>query len=126
MWIAIGAVAVAVLVAAAFAGLGKFGEMPARAVTDRPKGHVPDGVLTPDLLAELRIPQAFTGYRPEQVDAYLAQVAAGTAGPASETLFDVVRGGYDMQVVDQLLERPRPVPEPALPPQPGEILPDAE
>ena len=32
-------------------------------------------------------------------------MADGAAAPASETLFDVVRRGYDMQVVDELLLR---------------------
>ena len=148
MWIAIVAVAVAVLGAAVYAGRGTLGEMPASAVNDRPKGVVPDGPVTPELLAELRIPGALTGYRRDQVDAYLDDVAVGIAGPAAAQHFDVVRGGYDMQVVDVLIERPRvdelatvsaaeaptgeetrpqePVDGDSLDTQPGRDLPDAE
>lgn len=108
MWVAIGAVAVAVLVAAAFAGLGKFGEMPAEAVHDRPKGLVPEGPITPDLLERLRLPTARTGYSPGQVDEYLAALVAGLRPPSEDVLFDVVRRGYDMQVLDALLARPVP------------------
>ncbi|GAA4897080.1 hypothetical protein GCM10025789_13680 [Tessaracoccus lubricantis] len=130
MWIAIAAVAVAVLGASVYAGLGKLGEMPQEPVNDRPKGHVPDGALTPDLLAELRIPLALSGYRPSQVDAYLAQVVAGVAAPAATQRFDVVWRGYDMQVVDDLIERPLADDladdEVALSAQPGAILSDAE
>lgn len=148
MWLAIGAVAVAVLVAAAFMGLGKFGEMPQHPVNDRPKGRVSSGPITPELLDDLRIPLASTGYRATEVDRYLAEIAAGVAAPAGETRFEVVRRGYDMQVVDELIERVRPFqpsstlagegaespPEgsdeaftrPALPLQPGANLEDAE
>lgn len=105
MWIAIVVVAVVVLGMAAFAGLGRLGEMPAEAVTDRPKGRIPDGPVTPGFLVEARIPTAWTGYDRGQVDRYLFAVDEGQAPPASETVFDVVRRGYDMQVVDELMLR---------------------
>ena len=105
MWIAIVAVAIAVLGLAAFAGMGRLGEMPADAVVDRPRGRVPHGPVTHAFLAEAVLPTAWPGYAREQVDQYLAAVADGAAAPASETLFDVVRRGYDMQVVDELLLR---------------------
>lgn len=107
MWIIIAAVAVVVLGFAAFAGLGKFGEMPAHAVNDRPKGVVPDGPVNDALLAALKIPTASSGYDRAEVDEYLRGIAAGTAAPAADTLFTVVKRGYDMQVVDNLIERPR-------------------
>ena len=107
MWIAIVAVAVVVLGLAAVAGKGRLGEMPPEAVIDRPRGRVPDGPVTAEFLAEAVLPTAWSGYRRDQVDAYLAAVADGTAPPASETLFDVTRRGYDMQVIDELLRRPR-------------------
>ena len=106
MWIAIALVAVAVLGVSVVAGRGRLGEMPQDPVNDRPKGRVPAGPLTPELLLDLRIPTAATGYRHAQVDEYLDAVVAGGTPPSP--LFDVVRGGYDMQVVDELIERPRP------------------
>ena len=118
MWIAIVAVAIVVLGLAAFAGMGRLGEMPPDAVIDRPKGRVPDGPVTPEFLAAAVLPTAWSGYRRDQVDAYLAAVADGSAAPASDTLFDVVRRGYDMQVVDELLLRAhyeRPIAAEALP-----------
>lgn len=114
MWIAIVAVAIVVLGLAAFAGLGRMGEMPAEAVTDRPKGRIPDGPVTPEFVAGLRIPTAWTGYDRRQVDNYLHALGEGLAPPASETVFDVVRRGYDMQIVDELMLRAdyeRPTPE---------------
>lgn len=102
MWIAIVAVAVLVLVAAAYAGLGKLGEMPDTAVTDRPKGIVPSGPITREFLAEASLPTASSGYSRPQVDAYLAEIADGVAGSAHGVSFDVVRHGYDMQVIDEL------------------------
>lgn len=106
MWIVIVAVAVLVLVAAAYAGLGHLGEMPQDPVTDRPRGRVPDGPIDPELLAELRLPLAGTGYATDEVDAYLDRLVAGEAVPPAEARFSVVRRGYDMQIVDDLLDRP--------------------
>lgn len=99
--------ALVVLGLASFAGLGRLGEMPAEAVNDRPKGYIPDGPVTQALLKELRLPQASTGYAHGPVNGYLANIASGSALPAEQTRFPVVRGGYDMQVVDELIERPR-------------------
>lgn len=106
MWIAI-VTGVVVLGCAAYAGLGRFGEMPAAPVLDRPRGRIPAGPVTRGLLAEARLPIAGTGYDRAQVDAYLAEIADGTAAPAADTFFKVGRRGYDMQVIDELLQRPR-------------------
>ncbi len=94
-------VAIAVLGVAAWAGTGKLGELPP-VVTDRPKGRIPDGPLSPDLLAALQLPRASSGYSRHQVDDHLSALAAGDE---PEPCFDVVAGGYDMQVVDELLVR---------------------
>ena len=126
MWIAIAAVAIVVLGFAAFAGLGKFGEMPAEAVNDRPKGLVPDGPVNDALLEKLRLPTAMSGYDRIEVDDYLRGIAAGPAGPASEALFTVVKHGYDMQVVDHLIERPRYERPTAAAPEPGDGEPVAD
>lgn len=100
---AIVVVAIAVLGVAAWAGTGKLGEMPG-AVTDRPKPHIPDGPVDDDFLETLVLPGAVTGYSRPQVDAVLAAHAAGEdADPG--TRFRVVRGGYDMQAVDSVIER---------------------
>lgn len=107
MWIVIGAIGIVVLGLAAFAGLGKFGEMPAEAVNDRPKGHIPEGSVTHEFLQELSVPTASSGYDKDEVDAYLRAIVNGTAAPAAETLFTVVKRGYDMQVIDNIIERPR-------------------
>lgn len=109
MWVYIVVVAVAVLVMAAFAGAGRFGEMPQRPVNDRPKGRVPAGPVTVELLEDLSIPLVSTGYEPRAVDGYLAEIAEGSAAAVAETRFRVVRWGYDMQIVDALIERPRPL-----------------
>lgn len=106
VWVII-ACALVVLGLASFAGLGRLGEMPAEAVNDRPKGYVPDGPVTQALLAEMRLPRASTGYAHGPVNGYLANIASGSALPAARAQFPVVRGGYDMQVVDELIERPR-------------------
>ncbi len=130
MWIALVAVAIVVVGLAAFVGLGRLGEMPAEAVVDRPRGRIPAGPVTDEFLAELRIPTAWTGYAPKQVDSYLRAVVDGMAPPACETVFDVVRRGYDMQVVDEVLlraeyERPTEAEEaPAVEPPVGGMSPD--
>lgn len=105
MWIAIGC-AVLVLGAAAYAGLGHLGQMQLSPVLDRPRGRVPAGPVTPGFLTQLTIPVVASGYDTRQVDAYLAEVAAGTALPPSEAVFVVGRKGYDMEIVDELLRRP--------------------
>ena len=111
MWIAVVAVGLVVLACAAYAGLGHFGEMAPHGVIDRARGIVPDGPVTEEFLKDARLPVASTGYARAQVDEYLAALAVGTAAPAAQTLFPVVRGGYDMQVVDAPLDRPLPVPD---------------
>ncbi|WGT46587.1 DivIVA domain-containing protein [Tessaracoccus lacteus] len=106
MWIAI-VCGLMVLGAAAYVALGHFGEMQTEPVLDRPRGRVPDGPVTAGFLAEARLPTASAGYDRTEVDAYLDEIAAGTAGPATDAVFVVRRGGYDMQVIDELLRRPR-------------------
>ncbi|RMB58429.1 hypothetical protein EAX62_14665 [Tessaracoccus antarcticus] len=96
---------------AAWAGTGRLGEMP-EPVTDRPKAHIPDGEVDQEFLDELRLPGAVTGYRRAQVDEYLAAHAAGTDSLITDPVFDVVRGGYDMQSVDVVVDRLRPAPTP--------------
>lgn len=106
-WVAAGILAVGVLVAAAFAGLGRFGEMPQHPVTDRPRGRVPEGPVTERFLADLQLPRAASGYERSAVDQYLREIADGTAVPADEKRFKVVSEGYDMLVVDDILARER-------------------
>lgn len=77
--------------------------MPA-AVTDRPKAHIPSGEVNESFLEQLSLPGAGSGYRRSQVDALLAAHVAGEDVEPG-TLFDVVRGGYDMQSVDAVIER---------------------
>ncbi|HSO68128.1 MAG TPA: hypothetical protein VLQ67_00690 [Arachnia sp.] len=123
MWIAIVGAAIVTLGLAAFAGLGRLGEMPADAVNDRPRGRVPAGPVTPELLAAAILPTAWSGYRRDQVDRYLAELADGTAAPEAEVVFDVVRRGYDMQVIDELLLRgayERPTAAESSPEQPAQ------
>ncbi|MEO7587330.1 MAG: hypothetical protein ABIS84_04805 [Arachnia sp.] len=101
-------VAIAVLGVAAWAGTGRLGEMP-EPVVDRPKAYIPDGAVDAAFLEAVRIPRAVTGYHRGQVDDFLAAHASGSA-EGSEVAFDVVRGGYDMQAVDEVLTRLAPVP----------------
>lgn len=112
---AIVAVAIIVLALGAWAGAGHLGEMP-EPVTDRPKPHIPVGPVDRAFLDEMRIPRVGVGYSPAQVDAYLAGFVSDEPDRASlEQVFDVVRGGYDMQAIDLVLERmaaPAPHPEP--------------
>lgn len=105
VWLVVGC-AVAVLATAAYAGMGKLGQMPHTAVNDRPKGYLPEGPITLELLDQLRLPGAWTGYERAAVDAHLRAVAR-QEGELGEASFPVVRGGYDMQAVDELLDRPR-------------------
>lgn len=111
IWVVV-ALAVIVLGLAAWAGTGRLGEM-APVVNDRPKGHVPEGPLNQAFLSELRLPRATSGYDAAQVDAYLRAVVAGDAEDL-EKAFDIARDGYDMQVVDEVLDRSVEVPEPAI------------
>ncbi|NHB85559.1 hypothetical protein G7085_15660 [Tessaracoccus sp. HDW20] len=105
MWIAIVAVGVVVLGLAAYAALGNLGEMPAGPVTDNPKGRVPEGPVDGEFLASAVLPRRVNGYGRDEVDAYLASVVAGEAAPPSEVTFPVTFAGYDMAVIDELLER---------------------
>lgn len=105
MWIAIVIVGLVVLGLAAYAALGRLGEMRPDAITDSPKGRVPEGQVDAEFMQGLVIPLRTNGYSPQQVDAFLGEVIAGTAGPAVDARFDVVRRGYDMSVVDDILDR---------------------
>lgn len=100
---AIVVVAIAVLGVAAWAGTGRLGEMP-ESVTDRPKAHLPEGLVDETFLEGLSLPIAGSGYRRSQVDAFLAAYVE-TRDLTPGTLFDVVRGGYDMQAVDAVIGR---------------------
>ncbi len=98
-------VAVIVLALGAWAGAGHLGEMPGP-VNDRPKPHIPEGPVDRAFLDRVRIPRVGVGYSPSQVDAYLEGFLSGPpTGEELEQSFDVVRGGYDMQAVDVVLER---------------------
>lgn len=105
MWIAIVAVGVVIIGIAAYAATGRLGEMPDEAVTDDPRGRVPEGAVDEAFLAGLIIPTRLNGYAPDGVDEHLAAVVAGTAPPSRDVRFPVVRGGYNMAVVDEILER---------------------
>lgn len=93
--------ALVVLGLAAMAGTGRFGEMPGP-VNDRPRPVLPEVPYGPEYLARLRLPRTTTGYDPGQVDEYLRR--ALTELPDGDPLFDVVRGGYDMQAADLVIE----------------------
>lgn len=103
VWVIV-VVAVVVLAVAAWVGTGRLGQMP-EAVNDRPKGRIPAGELDSSFLEGLSIPLAPTGYAPDQVDEYLDKVVVGEAEPATQVRFSTVRRGYDMQVVDEILDR---------------------
>lgn len=103
VWVIV-VVAVVVLGLGAWAGTGRLGEMP-EVVNDRPKGHVPEGPVDDDFLRELRLPRASSGYDRGQVDAYLRAFVDGEQGEELEHAFDIVRGGYDMQLTDAVLDR---------------------
>ena len=99
--------AMVVLGIAAVTGTGRFGQMP-EPVNDRPKAVLPDMAFGPGYLERLRLPRAVTGYDPPQVRGFLKAAVAEV--PVAEPLFDVVRGGYDMQAVDRVVAeamRPR-------------------
>lgn len=110
VWVLV-VVAFVVLGLGAWVGTGRFGEMP-EVVNDRPKGRIPQGPVDEQFLETVAFPLASTGYDPAQVDAFLADHAAGRSTPVGETTFDTVRNGYDMQAVDEVLAR---LPEPAGP-----------
>lgn len=95
--------AFAVMALAAIAGTGAFGEW-SEPVTDRPKGHLPDGDVDARFFDELVTPTAPFGYARAEVDALYAALAAG-ALPAEDPRFTVERGGYEMAFVDEVLQR---------------------
>ena len=66
--------AVVVLGVAAIAASGRLGEMPAT-VTDTPRPHLPNGVLTGDDLRGLRFGVVVRGYSMQQVDELLDLLA---------------------------------------------------
>lgn len=105
MWIAIIAVSVAILALAAYAATGRMGEMPADPVLDDHPGHVPDGPVDAEFLAAVKFPVRAQGYSPEEVDRYLDGAVSGSAVPPDEVRFRVCRSGYDMAVVDRILDR---------------------
>lgn len=96
--------AVVVLALAAWAANGSLGEMP-EPVNDRPKGYLPELPFGEEFVAELRLPVAAVGYDLTQVDDFIA-AALRTPSPEAP-VFDIVKGGYDMQVVDQVIDRVR-------------------
>ncbi len=97
-------VAVLVLGLAAVAGTGRLGELPP-AVDDRPRGRVPEGPVDREFLAGLRIPLATVGYDTEQVDSWLDAAVGDPSQAPGEACFDVRRRGYDMQLVDLVVDR---------------------
>ena len=105
MWIAFTIVIIVVLGLAAYAATGKLGEMPATAVTDTPKGFVPDGPVDEASLQATIIPLRAHGYTEQEVDDYLTLAVRGEGVSPQDVRFKVKRRGYDMAVVDELLDR---------------------
>lgn len=95
--------AFAVMALAALAGAGKFGEW-AEPVTDRQKGRMPDGGITAENVADVRIPGAMFGYDRAEVDEYVSLVTGGVI-VADPVEFTIRQRGYDMQFVDELITR---------------------
>ncbi|MDO5091858.1 MAG: hypothetical protein Q4D79_00295 [Propionibacteriaceae bacterium] len=94
--------AVVVLALAAWAGAGNLGEMP-EPVNDRPKGYLPKLPFGEEFVADLRLPVVAVGYDRTQVDEF---IKAALRTPSSEVpVFDTSGGGYDMQAVDQVVDR---------------------
>jgi len=76
-WISLGiaaAGAALILLLAAFAAAGWFGELP-DAVVDHYLPELPEGPLTPDELEDARFATVARGYSPSQVDRLLARAA---------------------------------------------------
>lgn len=97
--------ALVVLGLAAWAGTGRFGAMP-EPVTDAPRPVIPPGPVNRAFLDDLELPTTRYGYDTRQVDDYLHAHAAGEAsGSPERTLFGVVRNGYSMTAVDQVMDR---------------------
>ena len=95
--------AFAVMAAAAIAGTGRLGEWQ-EPVDDSPKGHLPDGDVDEAFFDELVTPTATYGYDRTEVDAVYEVLAQG-AFPSDDPQFRIVRGGYRMQFVDEVLRR---------------------
>lgn len=98
-------VAVAALGVAAFASVGRLGEMPPP-VDDSYAGRVPNE-LTIETLDQLRFGRAANGYDPGEVDTHLAALLSDAPDEegADEPIFRVVRGGYRMSQVDAVIDR---------------------
>lgn len=93
----------AVMGVAAIAGTGRFGEW-SEPVTDRRKGHMPEGLVDESFMGELEIPVAMNGYDRGEVDELLR--AASSGAPLMEPPhFGIIRNGYDMQFVDAVIRR---------------------
>ena len=101
IWV-FGAVFMAVLALAAWAGTGRLGEMP-EPVNDRPKAFIPDLPFGEKFVRQLRLPAVSVGYEQAQVDQFVAE--AERQPPPGPPQFDVVAGGYDMQAVDVVINR---------------------
>lgn len=95
--------AFAVMALAALAGTGRFGEW-VEPVNDRQKGRMPDGRITADNVADVRIPGALFGYDRAEVDEYVSLVTSGVI-VADPVEFTIRQRGYDMQFVDELIAR---------------------
>lgn len=103
-WVIFGFGFVVIALAVAVA-LGKGGEMQAKPVIDTPRGRIPEGAVDAGFLEGLVLPRRTNGYATAQVDRYLADFVAGTAAIPGEVRFDVAFRGYDMGIVDSLLDR---------------------
>ncbi len=126
---------------------GRLGEMP-ELVDDRPQPRLPEGRFTADDVRALRFARTGRGYDRVAVDELLRAAARSlddpTADPGQlatmsrETRFKVVRGGYQMQQVDAVLDRLShqwsvdaltsiaPTADAPEPSEPAQRLPDAE
>lgn len=94
--------AFAVMAAAAIAGTGRLGQWQ-EPVNDSPKGHIPDGDVDDAFIRELVTPGAAFGYDREEVDDLYRAFAEGAQLHARR--FAVVRRGYDMAFVDEVIRR---------------------
>ncbi len=88
-WLAFGLfglLACLILLGAAFAGAGRFGELP-DPVTDRFVPELPDRPLEPADLSSAHFATVARGYSPEQVDRLLAHAAKQWDADRSATTF---------------------------------------
>lgn len=95
--------AFAIMAVAAVAGTGRLGEWK-EPVTDAPKGHLPEGPVRPEFFEELVTPRAPFGYSLREVDEVYDALASG-AHLADPPEFSIVRAGYRMAFVDEVLRR---------------------